>query len=212
TTDHEACYTRASMAEIPESARIFMSGLIERARKLKKTIVFPEGADPRVLEAAARLARDGVVKPVLIGPKPADAAEGVTFVEPSTSPNLARYTALYYERRRAKGVTQVEAAEIARRPLYFASLMVGAGDADGSVGGAANTTGETVRAALHCVGAHPRTRLVSSAFIMALQDRSLGHNGLMAFADCAVVIAPSSSDLADIAIATAETTRVLINA
>src|SRR5581483_6266733 len=188
----------------PESARLFMSGLIERARKLKKTIVFPEGADPRVLEAAARLARDGVVKPVLIGPKPADAAEGVTFVEPSTSPNLARYTALYYERRRAKGVTQVEAAEIARRPLYFASLMVGAG--------AANTTGETVRAALHCVGAHPRTRLVSSAFIMALQDRSLGHNGLMAFADCAVVIAPSSSDLADIAIATAETTRVLINA
>lgn len=187
-----------------------MSGLIERARKLKKTIVFPEGNDPRVIEAAARLAREGVVKPVLIGPK-AHNAEGVSFADPATSPLLNRYAALYYERRRAKGITQVEAAAIARQPLYFASLMVGAGDADGSVGGAVNSTAETVRAALHCVGPDPRARLVSSVFIMALPDRSLGHNGLMAFADCAVVIDPTPMQLADIAIATAESTRVLIN-
>ena len=188
-----------------------MAELIERARKLKKTIAFPEGSDPRVLEAASRLARDSVVRPVLIGPKPDKAPEGVTFVEPASSPNLGKYAALYYERRRAKGVTQVEAAEIARRPLYFASLMVGAGDADGSVGGAANSTADTVRAALHCVGPHARARLVSSVFIMALQDRALGHNGLMAFADCAVVIDPAPSELADIVIATAESTRVLLN-
>jgi len=188
-----------------------MSGLIERARKLKKTIVFPEGSDPRVLEAAARLAREGVVKPVLIAAKPAGAPEGVAFVEPASSPALARYAALYYERRRAKGVTQVEAAEIARRPLYFASLMVAAGDAAGSVGGAVNSTAETVRAALHSVGPDPRARLVSSVFIMALQDRSLGHNGLIAFADCAVVIDPTAGQLADIAIATAESTRVLLD-
>jgi phosphate acetyltransferase len=199
------------MAEIPESARLFMTGLIDRARKLNKIIAFPEGSDPRVLEAAARLAREGVVKPVLIGPKPAQAPEGVTFVEPANSPSLPKYTALYYERRRAKGTTQVEAAEIARRPLYFASLMVGAGDAAGSVGGAVNSTAETVRAALHCVGPDPRARLVSSVFIMALQDRSLGHNGLIAFADCAVVIDPTPVQLADIAIATAESTRVLLN-
>src|SRR5437660_1760865 len=129
------------MAAIPESAKLFMSGLIERARKLKKTIVFPEGTDPRVLDAAVRLAREGVVKPVLIGAKPAGfpegaAAAGVAFVDPAKSPLLAKYAALYYERRRAKGITQVEAAEVARRPLYFASLMVSAGDAHGSVGGA----------------------------------------------------------------------------
>ena len=82
--------------------------------------------------------------------------------------------------------------------------MVGAGDADGSVGGAVNSTAETVRAALHAVGVHPRARLVSSVFIMALQDLALGHNGLMAFADCAVVIDPTPIELADIAIATAE--------
>jgi phosphate acetyltransferase len=200
------------MAAIPESAKLFMSGTVERARKLKKTIAFPEGGDARVLEAAARLAREGVVRPVLIGPRPAHAPEGVAFADPPDSPLLARYAALYYERRRAKGVTQMEAAEIARKPLYFAALMVAAGDADGTVGGAAYSTGETVRAALHCVGPHPRARLISSVFIMALQDRSLGHNGLMAFADCGVVLEPTSMQLADIAIATAESTRVLLNA
>jgi phosphate acetyltransferase len=187
-----------------------MAGLIARARKLKKTIAFPEGTDPRVLQAATRLAAEGVVKPVLLGTAPASLPEGVTFVDPARSSLSDKYAALYYERRRAKGVTQVEAGEIARRPLYFASLMVGAGDADGSVGGAVNSTAETVRAALHCVGPNPRVRLVSSVFIMALADRSQGHNGLMAFADCAVVIDPDPGQLADIAIATAESTRVLI--
>jgi phosphate acetyltransferase len=189
-----------------------MTGLIARARKLKKTIVFPEGNDPRVLQAAARLAAEGVVKPILLGAAPATPIEGVTFVDPARSTATEKYAALYYERRRTKGVTQVEAGEIARRPLYFASLMVGAGDADGSVGGAVNSTAETVRAALHCVGPNPKVRLVSSVFIMALADQSLGHNGLMAFADCAVVIDPDPGQLADIAIATAESTRVLMGA
>jgi phosphate acetyltransferase len=199
------------MASIPESATRFMSGLIERARKLKKTIAFPEGNDPRVLEAAARLAREGVVKPVLIGTPPAHAPEGVTFVDPARAAQAGKYADLYYERRRAKGITQVEAAEVAKRPLYFASLMVAAGDADGSVGGAVNSTAETVRAALHCVGPDPKARLVSSVFIMALQDRSLGHDGLIAFADCAVVIDPTAVQMADIAIASAQSTRVLID-
>src|ERR1051325_4144584 len=103
------------MAAIPESAKLFMSGLIDRARKLKKTIAFPEGTDPRVLEAAARLSRDGLVRPVLIGPKPAQAPDGVEFVEPAKSGQLLnKYTALYHERRRAKGVTHVAPAEIAK--------------------------------------------------------------------------------------------------
>ena len=198
------------MPAIPESARLFMSGLIERARKLRRTIAFPEGNDPRILDAAARLARNGLVKPVLIG-RPVAGIEGVTFADPETSPLLAKYAAIYYDRRRAKGTTQVEASAIARKPLYFASLMVAAGDAHGSVGGAVNSTAETVRAALHCVGPDPRARLVSSVFIMALQDLSLGHRGLMAFADCAVVIDPTPMQLADIAIATAESTRILLD-
>ncbi len=188
-----------------------MRAAIARARKLQKTVVFPEGGDPRVLEAAARLARDGVLKPVLVGPRPAKTPEGVAFADPAATPQFSKYAAYYYERRRAKGITQTEAADTARKPLYFAALMVGLGEADGFVGGAANTTANTVRAALHAIGPHAHAKLVSSVYVMALQDCSLGHNGLMAFADCAVVIDPCAIELADIAMATATSARALMN-
>ncbi len=197
---------------VPESATAFLAGLIDRARRSKKKIVFPEGADPRVVSAAGRLAKQGILQPILIAPRPDFAPDGVTFIDPASSPALSKYAALYYERRRAKGITQVEAAAIARQPLYFAALMVAAGDADGSVGGAANTTAETVRAALHAVGAKPGVRVVSSVFIMAVHNREFGHKGLLSFADCAIVIEPTSSQLAEIAIATAESTRTLLDA
>lgn len=196
--------------QAPDSAVAFMSGLIRRARELKKRIVFSEGSDARVLAAAERLAREEVARPILIGSAPVSAPSGVTFIDPSTSQLTAKYAALYYERRRAKGITQIEAAAVAKNPLYFAPLMVEAGDADGSVGGAVYTTAETVRAALHAVGTRPGIRVVSSAFIMALPKIEYGHNGLLVFADCAVVIDPSPVELAEIAIASAETTRRLL--
>jgi phosphate acetyltransferase len=205
-------YHRISMPT-PEAATAFIAGLTDRARRARKRIVFPEGSDKRIQDAAARLARESILQPILIGPRPAQAADGVIYVDPERDSTAARsYAAIYYERRRAKGVTQLEAAAIARKPLYFAALMVAAGDADGSVGGAANTTAETVRAALHAVGPAPKAPLVSSAFIMAVPNRDFGHNGLLAFADCAIVIEPTASQLAQIAIATAETTRTLIGA
>jgi phosphate acetyltransferase len=197
---------------VPESAAAFLAGLIARARPLRKRIVFPEGHDPRVIEAAARLAREGIVQPILIGQASSPAPLGVTFVDPATCDRSLDYGALLYERRKTSVMTLSDAQELARQPLYFAALMVSAGDADGSVGGAVNTTADTVRAALHAIGPAPGVRLVSSAFIMALQNRELGHDGLMAFADCAVVVDPSPADLAEIAISTAETTRRIIGA
>src|SRR5690242_17953366 len=197
---------------LPESAAAFLAALIARARPLRKRIVFPEGRDPRVIDAAARLARDGIVQPILIGQMPNPAPPGVTFVDPVTCDRARDYAALLYERRKTSVLTPSDAQELARQPLYCAALMVAAGDADGSVGGAANTTADTVRAALHAIGPPPGGRLVSSAFIMALENRELGHHGLMAFADCAVVVDPSPADLAEIAIATAETTRRIIGA
>jgi|SRR5579859_2301647 len=197
---------------VPESAAAFIAGLIARARPLRKRIVFPEGQDPRVLEAAARLAREGIIQPVLIGQTPSPAPPGVTFVDPATCDGARDYGALLYERRKTSVLTLSDAQDLARQPLYFGALMVAAGDADGSVGGAVNTTADTVRAALHAIGPAPGVRLVSSAFIMALQRRDLGHHGIMAFADCAVVVDPSPADLAEIAISTAETTRRIIGA
>jgi len=188
---------------LPDSAAEFISQQAQRVRALtpRRRIVFPEGDDPRVIEAAARLERDALVKPILI--KAGD---------PQTCPRLKHYQALYYERRRAKGITESEAQTLAQQPLFFAALMVAAGDADGFVGGAANTTAETVRAALHCIGTRPGVKTVSSAMIVAVRDPAQSHHGLLAFADCAIVIQPTAAQLADIAIATAETTRTLLNA
>ena len=186
---------------LPESAALFLARHTERLRRLpkKKRIVFPEGTDKRVQEAAARLTREGLIEPILVGgePKPQDAE---------------KYAALYFERRRSKGLTLMEAQQVARQPLYFASLMVAAGDADGAVGGAINTTAETVRAALHCIGPAAGVRTVSGVFFVCVQDRGYGHDGVLSFADCGLVIDPSAVEVAEIAIATAHSTRIIIGA
>jgi len=133
-------------------------------------------------------------------------------VDPQSSPEAGRYAALYYQRRRARGVSERDAARIARRPLYFAALMVAAGDADGTVGGASATTAETVRAALHAIGTAPGVRTVSGFFIMAVRQRRFGAGGLLVFSDCAVVVDPSAGELAEIALAAAGSVRTLLDA
>ena len=182
---------------MPESATSFIARQVERLRRIpkRKRIVFPEGGDPRVKAAAARLTADRLVEPILLEDK---------------LPEVAKYSAIYFERRRAKGVSPGEAGEIARRPLYRAALMVAAGDADGAVGGAVNTTTETVRAALHCIGSSDGVRTVSGVFFMCVQDRSFGHDGVLAFADCALVVDPCAVEIAEIAMATAHSTRIVM--
>jgi phosphate acetyltransferase len=195
-----------------------------RARVLPQRIVLPEGEDPRIVSAAAAIARDGYAKIILIGRKQtidtvaADlhvALGDVAIADPSTSLRAEEYARIYYERRRARGVSLDEAREMSRRPLHFAALSVAAGDADGSVGGAANTTAETVRAALHAIGLAPEAKLVSSFFVMIVPERGeldLGPAGALLFADCAVVPDPSPEELAEIARATAENARAILDA
>ncbi|MCC6860454.1 MAG: phosphotransacetylase [Bryobacterales bacterium] len=195
---------------LPDTATRFLEGLYERARRQRKRIVFPEGSDPRVRAAAERLAAEQLAHPVLVGPAGAGAPPGVSFADPGDPGLIRKYGALYYERRRTRGLTLTEAQAAAARPLYFASLMVAAGDADVFVGGAANTTAETVRAAIQCVGVKPGARRVSGFFLMAVRNPQFGHNGLMLFADCGVIAEPSAVELADIAITTACTARALL--
>jgi phosphate acetyltransferase len=193
-----------------------------RARACARHIVLPEGEDPRVVAAAASVIREGFAKITLLGRKQiieSVAADlhvplnGIAITDPSTSPRLNAYTQIYYERRRARGASFEEARETAQRPLYFAALAVAAGDADGTVGGAANTTAETVRAAVHAIGLAPDAKLVSSFFVMVIPQRTgldLGASGALLFADCAVVPDPDAEELAEIARATAENARSLL--
>jgi phosphate acetyltransferase len=195
-----------------------------RARARLQRIVLPEGEDPRIVSAAAAITREGFAKITLLGRKQiigqtaADlhvALGDVAIEDPAASARAEAYAQIYYERRRARGVSLDEAREIARRPLYFAALSVAAGDADGTVGGAANTTGETVRAALHSIGLATEAKLVSSFFVMLIPERSgleLGPAGALLFADCAVMPDPNPEELAEIARATAENARAILDA
>jgi len=194
-----------------------------RARVHPQHIVLPEGEDRRAVAAAARVAAEGYARVTLLGRTQVvqSAADetgakltGVEILDPASSPKLDEYARIYFERRRARGVTLEEAGEAARKPLYFADLMVAAGHADGSVGGAANTTAETVRAALHAIGLAPEFKLISSFFLMVVPSRDgaapLGAGGALLFADCGVVPDPSASELAEIAVATAANARAFL--
>ena len=194
-----------------------------RARARPQRIVLPEGEDPRIVSAAAAIAGEGFAKITLLGRKQIIASVArdlrvalgdVAIEDPAASPRAEVYAQIYYERRRARGVSLEEARDIARRPLYYAALSVAAGDADGTVGGAANTTGETVRAALHAIGLAPEAKLVSSFFVMIIPERpglDLGSDRALFFADCAVMPNPSPEELAEIARATAENARAILD-
>ncbi len=205
-----------------------MTTLVEklklRARANPQRIVLAEGEDARVVTAAAAIALEGFAKITLLGRKQIISSlasdlhvelGNVSIVDPTLSDRAEAYAQIYCERRRARGVSLDEARAIARQPLYFAALSVAAGDADGTVGGAANTTGETVRAALHSVGLAPDARLVSSFFLMIIADRTelqLGPGGALLFADCAVVPDPNPEELAEIARGAAESARAIFDA
>ena len=191
----------------------------QRAAASPQHIVLPEGDDPRTVIAAGTAARERIARITVIGSeeKVRDAARqagvdlgGIELIDHTRANDLEKMVSLLYEARRAKGLTIDEARQALRDPLYYGNLMVRAGRADGSVAGATNTTSHTVRVALHCIGVRPGFKLVSSFFLMQLRDTNIGHNGALIYADCGVVIEPSAAELAEIAIASADSCRALI--
>lgn len=185
-------------------------------------IVLPEGEDPRTLAAAEACARDRIAKITVIGSEEkvrAAAAEaganlnGVDILDHLASHHeLAKTAALYHQVRRAKGTTLEEAEQAVRDPLYYGNLLVREGKADGSVAGATNTTAHTVAAAIRCIGVRQGFKIVSSFFLMVVPDKKFGEKGAMLYADCGVVVDPDAGELAEIAMASADSCRALLQA
>jgi len=186
--------------------------LVEAARANPRRIALSDGADPRVISGALRAMRDGLAKIILVGDegeisaslaKQALASERPLIQDPTRSSHAPAYAEAYAALRPGKGITLAQAAATMRTPLPFSAMMVRQNDADGTVGGAAQTTAETVRAALQIIGRAPGQTLVSSFFLMLLCQPHHLKKGAIVFADCGLVIEPDANELASIAVASA---------
>jgi phosphate acetyltransferase len=193
-----------------------------RAKANPRRIVLPEGTEERNLTAADRIIADGLAEIILLGniDEVTQKAKSLglenisraTVLDPKDEKNIDRYAPLFYELRKKKGISMDDARHFTANELYFGCLMVKAGDADGLVSGAIHTTGDVLRAAFQVIKTEPGINTVSGAFIMLLPEGSpYGTDGLMVFADCAVVPDPDAHQLAEIAVCAAETARDVAN-
>ncbi|MBU1075658.1 MAG: phosphate acetyltransferase [Spirochaetes bacterium] len=199
----------------------FIQIIKERVRKSPRMIILPEYKDERMYQAAEMLISEGLVgKIIMCGDteyiyKKAkelkiDQKIEVTSIEKSEY--FEKFSDEYYQLRKEKGITSSTAAETMKNELYFGAMMVRMGHADGMVAGAMNATGDVVRSAIQVIGCKEGIKTVSSYFIMVVPDNIYGEDGLLFFADCAVVPDPSALQLSDIAVSTAESMKQLIDA
>jgi phosphate acetyltransferase len=198
----------------------FLDTLRDRAAAAPRRVVFPEGTDERVLEAAARLAHQRLVEPIVLGPvektrEALEALEGdgtsVTVLDPFRDLRRERFAAELHELRKHKGMALAEADERVTDSLYFGAMLVRGGEAEGSVAGAVRTTGDVLRAALTCIGAAPGISTVSSSFYMVVPPfRGTEEGEVLTFTDAGVVPEPDAAQLADIAVAAVEARRRVV--
>ena len=198
----------------------FIDDIKNRAKKSIKTIILTESEDVRVLEAASKVTKEGFAKVILIGNQDEtnklasdnniDIA-GIQIVDPVTSDKYEEYVERFYELRKAKGITIEDAKKIIKDNMYFGTMMVKSGDADGLVSGACHSTANTLRPALQILKTAPGTKLVSAFFLMNVPDCTYGEDGIFVFGDCGLVENPNSDELSEIAISSSKSFKQLTN-
>ena len=187
--------------------------IIARAKADKQRIVLPEGTEERTLKAADRILADEVADLVIIG-NPAEIQSladkwglkhigKATIINPEDHPKKEAYAQLLFELRQKKGMTLEQALQLVLDPLYLGCLIIKAGDADGQLAGARNTTGNVLRPALQIIKTAPGITCVSGAFIMLTQTPQYGENGILVCGDCAVTPVPDAAQLGQIAVSDA---------
>ena len=191
----------------------FIDGLKDKAKQSIKTIILTESEDKRVLEAAQKVKKQGFANIILIGNEEEAnklAKEnnidisGIPVINPETSDKFDEYANAFYELRKAKGMTEDKAKEMLKDNMYFGTMMVKMGDADGLVSGACHSTANTLRPALQILKTAPGTKLVSAFFLMVVPDCKYGENGIFIFGDSGLVENPTADELSEIAISSSK--------
>ena len=193
----------------------FLDSIVQRAKADKKTIVLPEGNDVRTLEAAQKIIADGIANLIVLGDAQEIAASGfdlsgAQIVNPNACEFRDELAEALFECRKHKGMTLEQAQAKLDDVLYFGVMMVKTGKADGMVSGACHSTGDVLRPSLQILKTAPGSKLVSSFFIMAVPDCTMGYNGTFLFADCGLEVQPDAERLANIAVSSAQSWKSLV--
>ena len=195
----------------------FIDSMKERASKNLKTIVLPESSDIRVLEAARKVTDQDFAKVILLGNKDElqeiageMSIADITVINPLESDKREKYVNDFYELRKAKGMTIEKAEETLKNNIYFGTMMIKEGDADGLVAGSICSTADTLRPSLQILKTAPGVKLVSSFFIMQVPNSEYGQDGMFLFSDCGLNTNPNADELSEIAISSANTWKQLV--
>lgn len=199
----------------------FIQNIWNKAKRLNKTIVLPESDDTRILKAAELIQKSKLARIILIGKEESIkklAEENdidlslVKIIEPRGFPNLDQYVQILKNKRAHKGMTIEKARHLLVDDYpYFGAMLVDQGEADGMVSGTTHYTADTIHATVECIGKAPNQSLISSFFVMLLSERTFVEDGILFFADCGVVPNPTSEQLADIALQTADSFKQLMD-